>query len=103
MNGATVDTTGQAGTRPRAPGTMYDANDLATKSRAVRISRAYGLGRLDHQGGASRNPQRHMGNLAAAPAFERLTFAADYDRGFSQSMAEWAPTYGKAWPLDMGA
>ena len=87
MNGATLHAT-PASANPRAPG---------------QPSRAYGLGRLDHQGGARRNPQRHMGHLAAAPASERMTFVADYDRGFSQSADEWRPDYAKAWPLDMGA
>lgn len=73
-----------------------------TRRTASPLSRAYGLGRLDHQTGARRNPQRHMGELCAAPAGERMDFVADYDRGYSQSMTEWAPAYAKSWPADMG-
>ena len=69
----------------------------------TKLTLAYCAGRQSHQKGRARLPLMNA-NVYRHPAGSdaRRDAVADYDRGYSQSMAEWAPSYGKVWPDDMG-
>jgi hypothetical protein len=68
-----------------------------------KLTLAYCAGRVAHQKGRARLPLLNA-NVYRHPTGSdaRRDAIADYDRGYSQSLAERAPSYGKAWPADIG-
>lgn len=66
------------------------------------LTRAYSAGRKDQRDGFSRDPSRDFDAFAQS-GMTWFNWVADYDRGYSQALAEWRPAYESSWPLDMGA